>query len=101
MDPVVRRRKKSARSKDGDNSGNSNIKLVYRRKKLVRYREVNRIPGMYICGSLRTMRWVAVKHSLISSRTEVKQIISKYCVIVILSVMVLTDLAFEDEISII
>ena len=34
------------------------------------YREVKGIPGIYIRGSLQALRWVAVKPSLISSRTR-------------------------------
>ena len=71
---VRRKRKKSARSEDGDDSGNSNIKLFDQRKKLVRYRKINRIPGIYICGSLQASRWWQsnLARSQISLRTEVK-----------------------------
>ena len=75
MDPVVRRRrKKSARSEHGDDSGNSNIKLnLIKGRSWVRYRDINGIPGIYIRGSLQVLRWVAVKPSPISrTRTKVK-----------------------------
>ena len=43
--PGVRRRRRSPRSEDGDDSGNSNIKLnLIEGRSLVRYREVNGIP---------------------------------------------------------
>ena len=71
--PVVRRRKKSARSEDGDDSGNLNIKLNLIEVRIVVWqRKANGIPGVYICGSLQASRWVAVKPSPISSRTKVK-----------------------------
>ena len=55
---VKRRRKKSARSVDGDDSGNFNIKLnLFEARSLVRYREVSGIPGIYIRGSLQASRW--------------------------------------------
>ena len=60
--PVVRKRRKmsvrNARSEDGDNSGNSNVRLnlIEGRKSLVRYREVNGIPGIYIRGSFASLR---------------------------------------------
>ena len=40
--------------------------------RLVRYREVSGIPGIYIHGSLQASRWVAVKPNPISSRTITK-----------------------------
>ena len=52
------RRKKSARNEDGDDSDNSNINLNLIKRNLVRYREVNGIPGIKIRGSLRASRWV-------------------------------------------
>ena len=59
---VIRKRKKSVRSEDVDNSQNANIRLnLIEGRSLVRYREVNRIPGIYICGCLQVLRWVAVK----------------------------------------
>ena len=43
------RRKKSARSEDGNNSANWNVRLdLLKGRNLVRYKEVNGIPGIYI-----------------------------------------------------
>ena len=71
---VRRRRKKSTRIEDGDDRGNSNIKLnlIEGGRGLVRYREINGITGIHIRGSLQASRWVAVKPSLISSELELK-----------------------------
>ena len=72
---VRRRRKKNARSEDGDDSGNSHIRLnlIVGRRRLVEYREVNRILGICIHGSLQASRWVALKPSPISSRTRTEE----------------------------
>ena len=73
--PVMRRqrRKKSAWREDGDDNGNSNIKLnLIEERSLVRNREVNRIPEIFICGSLQASRWVAVKPTPFSSKTRTK-----------------------------
>ena len=60
--PVVRRRrKKSAWSEDGDDSGNWNIKLNLIEGRW--YWEVNGIRGIYIRGNLLALRWMAVKPS--------------------------------------
>ena len=47
--PVVKRRKKSARSEDGGNSGNLNVRLnLIEGRSLVRYSEVKGIPGIFV-----------------------------------------------------
>ena len=59
---VRRRRKKSAGCEYGDNSANWNVRLdLIKGRNLVRYKEVNGIPGIYICGSFQASRWVAIK----------------------------------------
>ena len=74
--PVVSmRRKKNARSKDGDCSGNLNVwlNLIKKgRKCLVGYRESNGIPGIYAHCSLQASRWVAVKPSPSCQELELK-----------------------------
>ena len=76
---VRRRRKKSARSEDGDNSENWNVRSDFiKGRNLVKYKEVNGIPGIYIRGSLQASRWVAVKLARSHhNRTKVNQIISR------------------------
>ena len=46
---IIKRMQKNARIEDVDDSGNLNIKLkLIEGRSLVRYREVNGIPGIYI-----------------------------------------------------
>ena len=61
-----RRRNKSAR---GECSENLNVN---NRRRLMRYRMVDDIPGIYIRENLKASRWVAVKPSPIASRTRTK-----------------------------
>ena len=64
-----RRRRKSARSEDSENSRNLNVNDI---RSFVRYRKVDEILGIYIRESLKASRWVAVKTSPIASRTRTK-----------------------------
>ena len=50
-----RRRKKSVNSKESESSGYLNVKD--KRRSLVRYRKVDRIPGIYIRENLKASRW--------------------------------------------
>ena len=53
---------------DSASSGNLNVNDKIR--SLVKYRKVDEIPEIYIRENLKASKWVAVKHSPITSRSR-------------------------------